>query len=71
MHVICHQDVRVLRAVELPGHFPEMMQVECIVLVRIEARGAVVAPLDDMQGKASQSQARTAGHGALASMGSS
>jgi hypothetical protein len=43
-----------------------MVQVERIVVVRVEARGAVVAPLDDVQGQASWSQARAAGHGEVA-----
>jgi hypothetical protein len=43
-----------------------MMQVERVVLIRKEARSAVIAPLDDVQGQAIQTQARAAGHGAVA-----
>src|SRR5436853_7045896 len=49
MHVIRHQHVRVDRAAIVLGVEPQPVQIEPIILLRVEARRAVVAPLDDEQ----------------------
>jgi hypothetical protein len=49
MHVIRHQHVRVDRAAIVLGVELQPVQIEPIILLRVEARRAVVAALEDMQ----------------------
>src|SRR5229473_3788611 len=49
MHVIGHQHVRVDRAAIVLGVELQPVQIEPIILLRVEARRAVVAALEDVQ----------------------
>src|SRR5688572_26577414 len=62
MHVIGHQHIRVHRAAKLAGKLFQVMEIECVVLVRVKTGAAVIASLDEVQRKASYSQACAAGH---------
>ena len=51
------------RAVEFVRKLFQVVNIERVILIRVEARTAVMAPLDKMQWKARYSQACTSGHG--------
>ena len=62
MHMIGHEHVRMNGAAELLGKLRQVMKIQPVVLRGEEARRAVIAPLDDVQGKTSRSQACATRH---------
>src|SRR6266850_2069053 len=62
MHVIRHQHVRVDRAAIVLGVAPQPVQIEPVILLREEARRAVVAALDDVQRHITNPGSRAAWH---------
>jgi hypothetical protein len=61
--VVGHQHVGVDGAAEFVGKLVEVVQVELVVLLGMEADRAIVAALDDVPGDAGESKTRAAGHG--------
>src|SRR5258708_35033357 len=62
MHVIRHQHVRVARAAIVLGVELQPVQIEPIILLRVETRRAVVAALEDEQRHITKPGSRAAGH---------
>lgn len=60
--MIGHQAIRVHRATVLDREFAQMEQVQKIIAVPAEARLAIVAALNDVQGNAGQDKAQLSGH---------
>ena len=54
MHVVGHEGVGVDGATEAGSQFRKLIQVTPVVLLRIKAHGAIVAPLDDVPGDAGE-----------------
>jgi len=63
MHVIGHQHIGVNGATMLGGDRDEPVAIADVVLLAIEDRFAVVAPLDDVQGLIGKKIAAESGHG--------
>jgi len=57
MHMVCHQAVRMHRAIVLIGQLAQVCQVNEVITVTAEAGSAIVAALNDMDGYAGQDQA--------------
>jgi hypothetical protein len=62
MDMVCHQAVRVHRAVVSFRQLAQVREVDEIVVVTAEASSSVVAALDDMDGYAGQDQSQGSRH---------
>jgi hypothetical protein len=62
VNVVCHQTVRVHRALLLGGEFPQVSQVQQVVAVASEAGRPIVAALDDVRGNAWNDEPGLPGH---------
>jgi putative methionine-R-sulfoxide reductase with GAF domain len=62
MDMVCHQAVRMQRTVVLQGQLANVRQVDEVITIGPETRGAIVTPLNDVDRYAGEHQAQGSGH---------
>ena len=61
--MIGHEHIGMNGAAELTRKLFQVMKIQRVIFIGKEARGAIIAPLDDVQRQTGESQARATGHG--------